>query len=793
MVKKNRRRNRTEALAPVAPVTPSGRKRRYAVGLAVLGLILAAGAAAYYVRSDRFYSPHYAFGSLKDSNVLLITLDTTRADHLPVYGYTRVSTPSLDRFAETSLIFEEAIAHAPLTLPSHTSILTGQLPISHGVRDNDGFVVDPKVKTVAQVLKDRGYTTAAFVSAFVLDSRWGLNRGFDVYFDNFNQYQEVNRDEVQRRAEETEAEVERWLPGNRDKRFFCWVHFYDPHDPYDPPEPYLSRYAANRYDGEIAYMDQYVGKLLTKLAELGLSDRTLVIITGDHGEGLGDHGELTHAMFLYRTTLRVPLLIHIPGGSRKRIHGVVRHIDLAPTILDLLGIAPTPEMQGASLVPMIDGTEGEDRTAYSESLYAQFHYGWSPLTSLTTRKYDLIESPKPELFDHTDDPGQTHNLIGSKGSIADSLKERLDETVAKFGRLDLESPKAMDPDTEEKLRSLGYLGSSVRPTAESLKTDPKDKMKIVAAVSGGLKALGERDFQRALQLVAPVTQTDPGIVEAHYIAGASLASMQMYDQALDELFKGLALSPDHMMSLSTLGSVYESKGELKEAERWYLKVLQCDSRHGLTMVKLANVYRQMNQPRKAEEYFSRAIGPIDESMKTVEESKPRARLYSIRAEMYFGAGRLPEAEADLKAAIALTPREPVLHFNLAQVYEKENDVSNAILNYREETQVAPSGVDAYMNLGMLYFRVQRFDDAASCFQTLLRLEPGDPRPGVLLAESYLRMGRNLDEALRLAQQGLAQMGEAGELYTLIGAIEQKMGHEQEAAAAFARSRVLQGK
>ena len=294
--------------------------RSFRAALPIIGLVLAVAAAgALYLRSDRFGAPHYVSGSLKDDNVLLITLDTTRADHLPMYGYKNVQTPGLDRLAETSFIFEDAIAHVPLTLPSHTSILTGQLPIGHGIRDNEGFLVDPKVETLASILKKNGYATAAFVSAFVLDARWGLNQGFDSYFDNFNQYQEVNRDDIQRRAEQTASEVVKWLPANKDRRFFCWVHFYDPHDPYDPPEPYASMYPQNRYDGEIAYMDRSVGQLLAKLEELGVSDRTLVIVTGDHGEGLGEHDELTHGMFLYSTTLQVPLLIRIPGGKPRRI------------------------------------------------------------------------------------------------------------------------------------------------------------------------------------------------------------------------------------------------------------------------------------------------------------------------------------------------------------------------------------------------------------------------------------------------------------------------------------------
>jgi arylsulfatase A-like enzyme/Flp pilus assembly protein TadD len=790
MGKANRRKQRADTA--VSPAQPRAR-RSLRTWTWLLVPVLAGGAVAFYVGLERAHAPRYAFGSLKGGNVVLITLDTTRADHLPAYGYKGVSTPGLDRLAGTSLVFEHAIAHVPSTLPSHASILTGLLPIAHGIRDNKGYTLDPKIATLAEILKDRGYRTAAFVSAFVLDSRWGLDQGFDLYFDRFNPYQGFNRDEVQRRAEETEAEVERWLPTHADQPFFLWVHFYDPHKPYEPPEPFFSAYASNRYDGEIAYMDQSVGRLLSKLDELRLADRTLVIVTGDHGEGLGEHGEGTHGMFVYRTTVHVPLFIQLPDRRPQRIRGVVGHIDLAPTILELLGIPPPTDMQGSSLIPLINGSSGDDRTAYSESLHAQLHYGWSPLTSLTTRTYDFIDAPGPELYDHAADPGQLRNLVAEKSAVADDLKEQLHDVLALFGRSDLQGPKRMDADTEARLRALGYVGSTVQPTDDSLKIDPKDKLQVVGAIERGAAAFARGEFRRALQLVLPVTQTDPEILEAHYLAGASFAYLQLYDQAIDQLFKVLAGRPDQTMALATLGWAYEGKGDFKEAERWYLKVFQYEKDHGFTVLKLANLYRLMRQPGKAEAYLSKAVGPITGSLETTSDPDLRSKLYANRAEMYFGAGRLSEAGADLQAAIALAPRAPSLHFSLARVYEQKDDIPNAILNYQAETQVAASNFNAYMKLGVLYLDVRQFEEAASCFRAMRRLAPEDPRPGLLLAESYLRMDRNLDEALQLARQSLAQAEAPAEIYTLIGSIEAKLGHEQEASAAFARSRELQAR
>jgi arylsulfatase A-like enzyme/tetratricopeptide (TPR) repeat protein len=748
-----------------------GAKNSSRRALVLLGGILVIAAVAAVFRSQRFFPPHVASGALKGGNVLLVTLDTTRADHLPAYGYKGVATPGLDRLAETGYIFEDAIAHVPLTLPSHTS-----------------FLLDPKIASLATILKAQGYATSAFVSAFVLDSRWGLNRGFDTYVDRFNQFREVNRDQVQRRAEETEAEVEKWLPSHTDRPFFCWVHFYDPHEPYDPPEPYATRYAQNRYDGEIAYMDESVGKLLAKLDELHVADRTLVVVTGDHGEGLGEHDEPTHGMFLYSTTLHVPLLIRVPGGGHRRIPGIARHIDLAPTILDLLGIAPPGDMQGTSLIPMINGAEPAGRTAYSESLYAEHHYGWSPLTSLTTDRYELIASPKAELFDRKQDPGQTRNLIQDREAVAADLAGELRALGDQYTRKDLAGPKKMDADTEAKLRSLGYLGSPAPSTPESVKTDPKDKRQLVAAVDAAMKALSRKDFAEALRRVLPVVAADPQIVDAHLIAGSAYANLGQFDRGLDELFKVLAAQPDHTMALATIATAYDDMGNLKEAEGWYKKVLQAEHDHAYTIVKLANLYRRMNRPADAEAYFARAMQPIDEGLQTTNEARPRARLYAAKAELEFGAGRIGEAGRDLQAAIELTPRDPDLHFNLAQVYERAGDAPNAILNYRRETEVSPAHFGAHLNLGLIYLQGGRFAEAAPCFERLLQLQPGEPRASLLLAESYNALNKNLDQAEGLARQGLAQMPDYKRGYALLAEIYTKQGRTREAAEASARAR-----
>ena len=286
--------------------------------------------------------------SYQSFNILLITLDTVRADRLPVYGYKLGQTPNIDRLAKNSSVFEEAYSHVPLTLPSHVSIMTGRLPIAHGVRDNAGFVLNEKEITLAETLKENGYSTGAFVSASVLESRWKINQGFDFYDDHFKTAIAADSlaGEVERKAEETVDISEQWLDDHKGEKFFMWVHLYDPHDPYDPPEPYKSVYGERPYDGEIAYVDAEVGKLLQKLQMLRLFDRTIIVLTSDHGEGLGEHNEPTHGVFLYNTTQHVPLMIYIPGKKGKRITGTIGHIDLAPTILELVGLNHIPSDAG---------------------------------------------------------------------------------------------------------------------------------------------------------------------------------------------------------------------------------------------------------------------------------------------------------------------------------------------------------------------------------------------------------------------------------------------------------------
>lgn len=740
---------RTTPSTPVQVDSDRGSKRKLIIPILLIAII---AVGIFFRYKEKLFSKLGSSGTYKDYNILLITLDTLRADRLPAYGYEGVKTPHLDSLTKESYVFEDAVSHVPLTLPSHTSMLTGRLPIGHGVRDNAGFLLDPEELTFTEILKDQGYSTSAFVSSFVLDSRWQLNQGFDMYYDNFNlaQFQDVNPGDIQRKAEETEIEASHWLEENKNRKFFSWVHYYDPHEPYDPPEPYKSQYASNAYDGEIAYTDEYVGKLLDKLKELQLDEKTIIIIAGDHGEGLGQHNEQTHAMFIYNTTQHVPFFIHVPDGGSSRVKGVVRLIDMMPTLLELIGIPIPKSVQGKSLVPMMQGKEDLKRTAYSESVYAELHYGWSPLESITTHQYKYIQAPDSELYDRLSDPGETKNLIKEKASIAKVLKDQLQDILTSNSRKNLSGPVKMDPDTEEKLRALGYIGGTAVATSESRKIDPKSKIHLARAISESFAALRAKNFKHALERITPVLEEDPSMIDAHFCAGVTYIGMNQLDKAIDELLKTIALRPDHTMAIYNTGYAYELKQDLKSAKEWYEKVLNYEPKHLFATLKLANMYRMLEQPEKARPFYLQAVQSYEEALQATKGEKSRAALFTTLGEMNFGAGDIISAERNYKEAIQLTPDAPDLYYNLAQIYEVKGEVPYAVDAYKKEIEVAPTNLKAFNNLGLIYRNTNRLNEALACFQKVVELNPAEPRGYILLASTYQRLGRN-SEAGKIIQ------------------------------------------
>ncbi|HEX7503093.1 MAG TPA: sulfatase, partial [Acidobacteriota bacterium] len=385
--------------------------------------------------------------SRTDLNVLLITLDTTRADHIGVYGQKAQLTPAIDRLAGRGAVFTRAFSHAPMTLPAHANILTGQTPLYHGVADNNGYRLDERFITLAEQLRGQGYATAAFVSSFVLGRTFGLDQGFDLYHEPLAQDTFL--------AAESVPSAQRWV-GEQKGKWFCWLHLWDPHFPYAPPAPFARRFASDPYSGEIAYVDAELGKLFSFLENSGRLDSTLLIITADHGEALGDHGEIEHGFFAYNSTIHVPLIVCLPGERHRTVPALVSHVDIFPTVCDVLGIAAPPGLAGKSLRAMIRGGAEAERPVYIECKGPYLTRGWAPLEGFIANGLKYIDLPIKELYDLKRDFQESKNIISSRkladlsGALAD-LKKKMSGADAAAARMTL------SPETSRRLRSFGYL------------------------------------------------------------------------------------------------------------------------------------------------------------------------------------------------------------------------------------------------------------------------------------------------------------------------------------------------
>jgi arylsulfatase A-like enzyme len=441
----------------------------------------------------------------KNFNFILVTVDTLRVDRIGCYGYKDVETPTMDLFAKRGIKFEKCFSQTPLTLPSHTSLMTGTFPAFHGVRDNGGFLVPPELETLAELFKENNYDTGAFVASYVLDSKWGLNQGFDFYFDQFDlsKYQSISLGKVQRRGDEVIDQALPWLEDHKNNSFFAWIHLYDPHTPYDPPSPYKEQYPQRPYVGEIAYADSQLARLWKYLEEENLVENTILIFASDHGESLGAHKENAHGFFIYQEAVHVPLIVVTPfeslfGQSRS---AVVSLVDILPTMLEMAGIPVPREVQGKSLQPLLfkDDLNAED-FAYSETFYPRFHYGWSELTSVQDGRYKLIVAPRLELYDVEKDPQEKTNLLDVAPREARRLKNLIDAFMAEteINALKLDYSQ-MDEDSRQKLAALGYLGTITETSLIGKKLgDPKDKISIFNQLSDAREmGLGKNYFGRS--------------------------------------------------------------------------------------------------------------------------------------------------------------------------------------------------------------------------------------------------------------------------------------------------------
>ncbi len=668
-------------------------------------------------------------------HVVLITLDTLRADHLGLYG-SDVATPHLDAIAAQGALFERATAHVPLTRPSHVSLFTGRYPHETGVRDNVTPAPVPAVPVLAEVLEAAGFRTAAFVSAVVLAGGSGLERGFDVYSDRFEASPETPRprvaDTAQRRGDQTVAEAVAWLdesvPASQlpDRgghgRLFLWVHLYDPHEPYAAPEPYRSRYPDRPYAGEVAWTDELVGRLDAALERLGVADQTLVVVASDHGEGLGEHEELLHGFFAYQSTLRVPLLVRGPGIAKGiRITGLAGLVDLFPTVVELAGLEAPADVSGQSFAAALAGREDSEvasmRVLYAETLVPSRHFGWSDLRVARDARFKFIRAPRPELYDLDQDPGELDNVLDMQRSEARRLSAALDVLLARE-RAETAEAGSLPEHQLEKLRALGYLDGALGAKTSTPGADPKDKIgefrianDLMRRAIGSLEA---GDFQSAAGGFVELLDRGIESAEIHAYLGRALLDLGEIARAGAEFEAALAADPERSAAWLGLAEVRLQRGD----EPGALRALEDGAGFAASNAKLrverGRVLHRLGRPEEAQRAFEEAL-PL----------APRdARLRVLLAETLAGLGDLDSASARLREAVEIDPTNAAYWNSLGMTAGAASRLEDAEAAFRVACERAPKDARYAYNLGFVLLRLERRDEARVWLEKTIAIDPG---------------------------------------------------------------------
>jgi len=650
----------------------------------------------------------------EELNLLVITVDTLRADHTGIYGYDKIKTSQIDGLGRKGVLFTRAFCHVPLTLPSHCSLFTGNLPIFHGVRDN-GYRLPAFNITLAEILKKRGYQTAAFVGAFPLDSRFGLDKGFDTYDDLYGS-KNVVRDLsfVERKAGEVNRKALEWIAKNKERRFFAWVHYFDPHAPYEPPSPYDQEYAGQEYDGEISYTDHVIGKLLERLDQLKLIEKTLIVLTADHGEGLGEHNEETHGIFIYDSTLRVPLIFYcpkiLPGNTV--VPDQVGLIDVMPTILDLMGWDPVPDVQGRSLKLLIfEGKSLPDKNCYIESVAAMMSRNWAPLQGIRTKEWKYIDAPISELYDLLSDPEEKDNILNERPEIVKRFKEELQDMI-KNNSSSLSSyvfKAKMDEDTRRKLMSLGYIsGRSLG--SEKERPDPKTKIELDNLFNEAIIASGKGSLELASRLYDQVLKKQPNFIMAYEYASYNLYKMGQTHEAVALLEKAVKLNFVSNSLLARLGLYYQESGKLEKSIAILERVVEQDENYAEAHNYLGVSYYKTSQIEKAVSSFKKSIS-LDSSY---------AMAMNNLGNCYLAQEKYDLAADEYKKSISLDDRLASAFNGLGLVYYRQGFIKEALQSWEKSLEIDLHQTDTLYNLGEVYFRLGQKQKALHFFELFVK-------------------------------------------------------------------------
>jgi arylsulfatase A-like enzyme/Tfp pilus assembly protein PilF len=600
-------------------------------------------------------------------SVVLITIDTVRADRMGFLGSTRGLTPQLDAIARQGVVFEHSYSQAPLTPVSHATILTGTYPRFHGVRDFGARLPD-SVPGLAAILRARGYRTAAFVSSIILDPQNGFapgfERGFEVYDAGFHRGKrgEPRNGSIQRRGEETVTHALAWLQKNRQGPVFLWVHLWDAHDPYDPPSPFKERFANAPYDACIAYVDATVGKLLAALRGAGIYENSLIAVMSDHGESLGEHGENTHGVFLYDSTIHVPLLIKFPNArfAKQKVTARANLADVAPTVLDAVHVPIPAAMQGESLLPLIGAKEVPDRVSFAENEYPRRGFGWSSLESLRAENFLFVKAPQPELYDQLDDPGEKINSFEKNKLASVRMAIQLDRFGKRVGANAPEtSATFLDPQSVEKLRALGYMASSSMESSTKGQ-DPKLHIQVSNDLHDANLRIEEGQETTAIPLLERVVAEDPMIPHAQYFLGVAYKEIREYDKAIFHLNKAIQLVPDSMMGQYEMALALYAKGDLQTAAT-HLEIVVAHSPDWTdARFSLAAIYARSNR-------LPEALALLDS---TLELDPDHYRAHLLRGRILSLQNHAADGLADLEKAVSLEPKSKEAHQFLADAYQQ---------------------------------------------------------------------------------------------------------------------------
>ncbi len=652
-------------------------------------------------------------------NVILITIDTVRADHIGCYGATDVKTPTLDGIARDGIVFERAISQVPLTWPSHAAILTGTYPFQNGVQDFTGQPLDERFRSVAQTFKQQGYATGAVVSAFVLDRSWGLSRGFDFYDDAFSAetFRQKDIGLVDRKAGESVTRALAWLQKTPRRPFFFWLHLYDPHSPYDPPEPFRTEYKAHLYDGEIAYADHELGRLIAWLKQNQLYNSSAIVLLSDHGESLAEHGEKEHGFFVYNSTIHIPLIVKPPAGSGVRPGRVTRPVEtvaVAPTLTHLAEMKDDIQKQFSS-ASLLGDKAPVDTAAYSESFYAFSSFGWSPLHALQTSRYHYIEAPTPELYDVIADPQEKNNLASQQTAtvavLEDKLQSLLRQNPFKAGE---SGTSGLSPDALEKLRALGYVAYRSPVSPEALAAglpDPKNKLWEFNAILEAGDAFHSGEFKAGETLLASVQEKDPQMYIVPFMLGEAATRQQKWEEASAAFQKCLQLNPNFDQAMTGLSRVLMYLGKPDEAAQWSRNALKQNPANYRAWYQLGLVESRTDKDA--------AIADYEKGVAIQGSFAPLRRDLGL---LYFQQQNYAQAANHLSKAAELGVNDAPLYNFLGISYGHTNRLAQAVESYKHALKLDPALAEAHLNLAFAYQKLGRGAAARKEYGEACRLQ-----------------------------------------------------------------------